>query len=249
MQLARLSRSSRCRAASKLKVVAPPGSFGMAPGASSHWPATREMKMSPATVCMPAGSVSLKNRSFWLLTPVLLVIVIHMNTLAFTCASVTGVHVEAPGVAAGRLLQKRLLMPSAPTVSTSEPPVVAVGVWSEVIAVTVFVYAPGVLLVTSMRTVQLEFAGMLVEAKLMGSRLPAALALGIVPVQVPRPPPMKVCAALFSRFVGRLSVKRTSVSATALGLVSVKVTTVVPPEAMAGDAKLLVMTGGATTRR
>ncbi len=58
--------------------------------------------------------------------------------------------------------------------------------------------------------------------KVMGSMTPATLALGTADAQVPRPAPMKLCAALFERFAGRSSVKRMLVSAAVFGFVTVK---------------------------
>ena len=83
----------------------------------------------------------------------------------------------------------------------------------------------------------------------MGSTLPATLLVGMVPVQVPRAPPTKVCAAVLVRFAGRASVKRMSVSPSAFGLVIVKVTIEVPPVAIELGAKVLVIVGGAYTIR
>src|SRR4051812_40446441 len=85
--------------------------------------------------------------------------------------------------------------------------------------------------------------------KVIGSTRPATFELGMAAVHVPRAPPTKVCAAVLERFVGRSSVKRMSVSAIALGLVTVKVMTEVPPEAMEVGANALVTVGGPYTTR
>ena len=55
-----------------------------------------------------------------------------------------------------------------------------------------------------MMIVQLAPAARLVLVNVIGSIRPATLLLGIVPVQVPRAPPMKLCAAVLERFVGQV---------------------------------------------
>ncbi len=100
-----------------------------------------------------------------------------------------------------------------------------------------------------MRIVQLAPGARFVLEKVIGSTLPEALLVGIVPVHVPRPPPTKVCAALFCRLVGRSSVKRMSVRPSAFGLVIVKVTVAVPPVGIEVGENDLVTVGGAYTMR
>ena len=83
----------------------------------------------------------------------------------------------------------------------------------------------------------------------IGSTSPATLLVGMVPVQVPRPAPMKVCAAVLLRFVGRSSVMRMLVSPPGFGLVIVKVTVEVPLVAIELGENALVTVGGAHTTR
>src|SRR5262249_28730393 len=122
-------------------------------------------------------------------------------------------------------------------------------VWSDRMLVTVFVYDPAVAEVMSIMIVQLAPAARLVLENVIGSTTPAALLVGMVPVHVPRAPPMKVCAAVLLVLVGMSSVKRMLVSGPGFGLVSVKVPVEVPPLAMELGENALVTVGGAQTMR
>jgi len=89
--------------------------------------------------------------------------------------------------------------------------------------------------VTSTITVQLELAGMLMPAKLTLA-VAAALALGMAPVHVPRPVPMKLWAVLTVVMapgaVGKVSLKPTADTLVPFGFTSVKVMVEVPPAAI-----------------
>jgi hypothetical protein len=97
--------------------------------------------------------------------------------------------------------------------------------------------------------VQELLAGTVVPAKFVVATWPAAFADGIVPVHVPRPAPMKLCAAVLLMFPGAVgvwgnaSVKRTSVSAFAFGFVIVNVIVEVAPVATLDGLNDLVIVG------
>src|SRR5579862_3933846 len=131
-----------------------------------------------------------------------------------------------------------------PTDNVSDPPVVFVGVWLLWTRVTVFVYVPATVAVTSIMIVQLLLAGIVVLEKLFVVTAGAVLPDGIVPVHVPRPAPMKFWAVPLFMFAGNTSVKRTSVSATAFGFVSVNVIVEVPLTAIDDGLNALVIVGG-----
>ena len=90
--------------------------------------------------------------------------------------------------------------------------------------------------VTSTITVQLELAGMLMPVKLTLAVAVAPAALGMAPVQVPRPAPMKFWAAVTVVIapgdVGKVSLKLTAETVVPFGLVRVKVMVEVPPAAI-----------------
>ena len=98
----------------------------------------------------------------------------------------------------------------------------ATGVCAVVTPDVVFGFVPDVLLVTLKITVQLPFAGIVIPVKLKFVAL-AASKFGVVPAHVPvtLPPTALIFASV--------SVNAPPVNAAALGLVSVKVTTLVPP--------------------
>jgi hypothetical protein len=89
---------------------------------------------------------------------------------------------------------------------------------------------------------------MLIPAKLTLAVAPAALPLGIEPVQVPRAPPVKVWAAAVVVIpAGKVSLKAAPVIADALGLVRVKVMVEVAPAWIGVVPKILLMVAGPST--
>ena len=117
----------------------------------------------------------------------------------------------------------------ASTVRVPEAPGPAVGVWNVVTPLTLLTYTFPTVAVTSTSTVQLPFAGMFTPAKATDNVAPAAFALGMAPVQVPLPPPIKVCAAaVVVMFGGNVSVNDAPVRGVAFGFVNVNVMIDVP---------------------
>jgi hypothetical protein len=117
-----------------------------------------------------------------------------------------------------------------------------VGVCVVVTPEVVFGWAPTELLVTLKVTVQLLAPGILIPVKLRAVA-PATSVAGVVPVQVPptAPPTALMLASV--------SLSEPPVSAAALLLDSVKVTTEVPPEMIEVGPKLFAMVGAANTVR
>jgi hypothetical protein len=110
----------------------------------------------------------------------------------------------------------------------------AVGVWVVVTPEVVLGFPPTVLLVTLKITVQLLLAGIVIPEKL-SAVAPAASVFGAVPTQVPVTAPP--CALMFAS----VSVNAPPVSAEALPLASVKVTTEFPPDAIPTGLNALEM--------
>ncbi len=135
---------------------------------------------------------------------------------------------------------------------TSEAVAPAAGVWFEVTPEVVLVYTPSTVACTSTRMVQLLLGGSVVAESVREVWFTAPWALGIVPVHVPRPPPMKFCAPVVRiepGACGKLSVNVTLVSATEFGLVSVKVIVeTARPDTLLGE-NCFVIVGASRTLR
>ena len=118
----------------------------------------------------------------------------------------------------------------------------ATGVCVVVTPEVVFGFVPGVLLVTLKMTVHEPLPGMVIPLKL-NAVVPATNTFGVVPTHVP------VTAPPDALMFASVSVKAPPVRLPAFGLVSVSVTTLVPPGEIEVGLNALAIVGGATTVR